>query len=110
MPSKVNKHIVALALESAVNKHALDCMNNCRKSRLHFQQHPSSDLTKQAFRSFYWEKVHDVVASIRGKHDDKPGSIVPMVLDGHFPTACDVVKLIRKKLHQSFEGKIVCLE
>ena len=93
--SKINREHASLALESAVNEHTLH-KNNA-----------SSDPSKKNFRILYWEKVHDVVASISGKHKDKPGSVVPLMLDGHFPTAHDIVKLNRKQLHQSFEGKFV---
>ena len=102
--SKINSKHASLALESAVNEQTLHVMNDAKNNT---KNNASSDPSEKNFRVLHWEKVHDVVASIRGKHDDKPGSIVPLMLDGHFPTAHDIVKLSRRQLHQSFEGKFV---
>ena len=100
--SNINSKHASLALESAVNEYTSHHMNDAKNNT---KNDASSDPSEKNFRVLYWEKVHDVVASIVGKYDDKPGSIVPLMLDGHFPTAYDIVKLSRKQLHQSFEGK-----
>jgi hypothetical protein len=54
---------------------------------------------------FYWEKIHDLAASIAGKK--KAGTLCPLVVNGSIPSPDVLVKLPRKILYLSFEGHII---
>jgi len=51
----------------------------------------------------YWEKIHDVSASIAGMK--RVGSIKPLLLDGTIPSPEALVRIPRKFLYQSFVGE-----
>ena len=51
----------------------------------------------------YWEKIHDVSASIAGLK--RVGSIKPLLLDGTIPSPEALVRIPRKFLYQSFVGE-----
>jgi hypothetical protein len=55
----------------------------------------------------YWDKVHAVVAAITGKREI--GTLVSMILDGHFSSPKSIVSLSDDNLEHSFEGRPVTL-
>ena len=60
-------------------------------------------LYKEAWVDKYWEKVHDLVASISGK--DGAGTLATMISEGRYMSASEVVKLSEEALLCSFEGR-----
>jgi hypothetical protein len=56
----------------------------------------------------YWDKIHSVVAAITGKRE--VGSIVSMIMDGHFASPKAIVALSDENLEHSFEGRPFELE
>jgi hypothetical protein len=60
-------------------------------------------LYKEAWVDKYWEKVHDLVASISGK--DGAGTLSTMISEGRYVSASEVVKLSEEALLCSFEGR-----
>jgi hypothetical protein len=60
-------------------------------------------LYKEVWADKYWEKVHDLVASISGK--DGAGTLATMIGEGRYVSASEVVKLSEEALLCSFEGR-----
>jgi hypothetical protein len=103
---KVDVESVALQLEAAIHKWALD------KSEKTDEPQKSTDKAEESnkpgdWRDDYWEKVHLLVAAIVGKRD--PGGLISYVMDGYFSSPADLLLLAEDKLADSFEGRPVFL-
>jgi hypothetical protein len=53
----------------------------------------------------YWDKVHDIVASISGKRE--AGTLAKLIGEGRFSTPAELLKLSEDDLLCSFEGRAV---
>ena len=55
----------------------------------------------------YWNKIHDIVASISGNH--KPGTLSTLIGEGRFHSPLDLMELSDDDLLSSFEGRPLTL-
>mmetsp|Transcript_15038 Transcript_15038/g.27045 ORF Transcript_15038/g.27045 Transcript_15038/m.27045 type:complete len:598 (-) Transcript_15038:199-1992(-) len=106
--SSINHDAIARNIESAVFKWAVEGNQSINSKSLlngnykkSFGAVPAADEREWVDR--YWNKIHDLVAAISGKH--KEGTVAAMIREGKFQTPSDLVLLSEDNLWKSFEGK-----
>lgn len=102
---KIIHDVIARNLESEIyewTRHASASTGNSSTSREN-GNHDATPVDDDRWMDKYWSKVHDLAASISGKHRD--GTLAALIAEGKFESPSDLVRIPEDDLWKSFMGE-----